>query len=844
MSSEDQLGLLAGYRVIDFGQYVAGPAVAMMLADQGAEVIRVDPPEGPFWDSPAMSVLNRGKKSIVLDLKSESDRETARRLVATADVVIENFRPGVMDRLGVGSEEVSRLNPRVVYLSLPGFSSQDEERRHLAAWEGVVAAASGVFTDMGLNRILMGVNPSYSPLPLASVYAAVLGALSVVLSLYARERTGCGETIEVPLAAALLEGLAYNSMAVEDLPRRYLSLRELEIERRQAAGEPLDMGYEELQELLDPFYRNFVCADGRPFYNCCPSHKTHAVKALETLGLWDEMAAAGAPLVEPYLPTGDWPEGVDCTLRAYPLSKEWADYISGRLKEAFRQKTSFEWEHIYGEAGLPGAAQRTTEEWLGSEHALASGLIVEVEDPIYGRMRQPGSAAWIEGDPGSPGERPAPELDADREEIQASLPDEAVSFTDSRDELVRGDPGDPPLDGVKILDLTNVIAGPTISATLSRFGAEVIKLDPTEPTLDPWNTIVFGLQANRGKSSALVDLGTSEGRDVLERLLRHVDVVVFNGLERQLARIGLDSERLREYHPDLILCRLDAYGGPRPGPRSETPGYDDTVQASTGIMARFGGSLTTPEEHAHFGTIDVLGGFCGALAIALALTDRYRGGDARVARSSLAAAGQLIQLPFMYDCEGREPFDEPSGREVKGEHPLYRLYEAEGGWLFLAARPQLRERLVGVPELADAGSVAEDCLEGYLAERLKSRPVSYWTEKLPELGFGAHEADSMTRVRGRHLVTENAGEPNLEGSTMLFIRHDGHPSGRYVDLVAPSAIRPRSYSIRTPGAALAYGAHTRRVLGELGLSQEESSRMFAEGSVSETWTYSGEYLPD
>jgi crotonobetainyl-CoA:carnitine CoA-transferase CaiB-like acyl-CoA transferase len=72
---------------------------------------------------------------------------------------------------------------------------------------------------MGLNRILMGINPSYSPLPLASVYGAVLGALSVVISLKARERTGRGEIIEVPLAAALLEGLAYNSMSVEDLPR-------------------------------------------------------------------------------------------------------------------------------------------------------------------------------------------------------------------------------------------------------------------------------------------------------------------------------------------------------------------------------------------------------------------------------------------------------------------------------------------------------------------------------------------------------------------------------------------------------------------------------------------------
>ena len=87
-------GPLVGTRVLDFGQYLAGPLVGMMLADQGAEVIRIDPPGGPRWKSPANAVLNRGKASLVLDLKDSADRATARRLVASADVLVENFRPG------------------------------------------------------------------------------------------------------------------------------------------------------------------------------------------------------------------------------------------------------------------------------------------------------------------------------------------------------------------------------------------------------------------------------------------------------------------------------------------------------------------------------------------------------------------------------------------------------------------------------------------------------------------------------------------------------------------------------------------------------------------------------
>ena len=94
-------GALDSIRVIDFGQYLAGPLAALLLADQGAEVIRVDPPGGPRWRHPANAVLQRGKRSIVLDLKSPNDLAIARDLVASADVVIENFRPGVMDRLGL-----------------------------------------------------------------------------------------------------------------------------------------------------------------------------------------------------------------------------------------------------------------------------------------------------------------------------------------------------------------------------------------------------------------------------------------------------------------------------------------------------------------------------------------------------------------------------------------------------------------------------------------------------------------------------------------------------------------------------------------------------------------------
>jgi crotonobetainyl-CoA:carnitine CoA-transferase CaiB-like acyl-CoA transferase len=100
-------GALNGIRVIDFGQYLAGPLAAMLLGDNGADVIRIDPPGGPRWKHPANAILQRGKRSIVLDLKQAEDRATARRLIESADVVIENFHPSVMNRFGLGSRAMT-----------------------------------------------------------------------------------------------------------------------------------------------------------------------------------------------------------------------------------------------------------------------------------------------------------------------------------------------------------------------------------------------------------------------------------------------------------------------------------------------------------------------------------------------------------------------------------------------------------------------------------------------------------------------------------------------------------------------------------------------------------------
>ena len=817
---------LSHIRILDFGQYLVGPLVGMMLADMGAEVICIDRPDGPAFDDPAFDMLSRGKSVVRLDLKSDEGRNTAIELAQRADVVIENFRPGVMDRLGLGADTLRAANNQLVYLSLPGFASTDPELAGLPAWEAVIAAYTGQFTDMGLNRRLMGINPSFTPLTLASAYGSSFGAMAVLFALNVRDKNG-GDHIEVPLASALLEGLVYNCEQIEDYPERYKSPREVELDRRAAQNLPMDLAFRELSEFLDPFYRTYTCSDGRGFYVVSGSVATHPRRVLETLGLKD--LADELPEFSAYLDTKDWP--AEWSMRNYPVGVSDRARVSLAMKAAFLTKPSHEWEDLFGAAKAPATAQRFTKEWLADPHALASGLVLQVEDARHGQMRQMGNVAWLSDDPDA-AHKSGP-LVADIGAILAEAPHENTAVSSE---------GAGWLDGLKVLDLTNVIAGPTIGSTMVRYGAKVTLVQPVEPSVDPWNTVVFGIHAQRGKESILLNLRAPDGQEVLAKLIAEADVVTMNGTDQQRDTLGLSTERLEAINPRLILVQLDAFGGPLRGPKSDHLGYDDLAQAATGVMLRFGGGMETPEEHAHFGTIDVLTGFCACVALGGALLRLKKTGKGGIARASLAAAGNLIQAQFMYDFEGRVPFDEPSGREALGWGPFYHCYEASDCWLFFAAPTERSAALARVAELADLVDLPEGQLHVALAERFKAQPLEHWRRVFGQGNSTVVPLASLHDTRDASLQLEREDSVDIDQSTFRVIRHDQHPMGRWCDLVAPNAVRTQTGQITIPGPMPKYGQHTRLILTRLGYSSVQIDNMIANGNASENW--SDKYLPE
>ena len=251
------MGALEGIRVIDFSHYLAGPLTALWLAELGADVVRVDPPGGPRFHHPANAVLQRSKASIVLDLHVSSEQETARGLVKSADIVVESFRPGVMDAFGLGSDGLRQSNPRLIYCSIPGFAS-DDPRAAVPGWEGVVSAAAAIYPRQDAERQnpfgLPGTDPVFLATPVVSVFGAVVAAHAIMAALIARERTGKGQRIEAPLFDAAFEilGSETTKLLERELrprpaakPRRRAppaTSRALQVRRREVHQSVLDPG--------------------------------------------------------------------------------------------------------------------------------------------------------------------------------------------------------------------------------------------------------------------------------------------------------------------------------------------------------------------------------------------------------------------------------------------------------------------------------------------------------------------------------------------------------------------------------------------------------------------------
>jgi crotonobetainyl-CoA:carnitine CoA-transferase CaiB-like acyl-CoA transferase len=733
-------GALDGVRVIDFGQYIAGPLTAMLLADQGADVVRIDPPGGPRWDAPANQTWNRGKRSIVLDLKRPSDLATARRLIESADVLVENFRPAVMQRLGLGTEALTAANPRLITCSLPGFAS-DDPRATLPAWEGVVGAATRTY-PLHPHRG----TPVYTAIPISSCYAAFQAAVSIAMALIARDRDDLGQRIEVPLFDATFAAIGARGLRIHDRPQ------------------------EPLRGAMLSWTRQFECKDGRWIQFHAGNLKFGAFLEAVGAGAWSDMPEAQSRIEELFRSrtAREWEDftelvGTECAVCR--TSAEWLDTPHARASQIVIETQDPKLGRLVQPginlrlSATPGAIRAPAPAADADRDEILQGLVDRQDSTLRAGRTVDSTPAFssppplsFEGRGRGFGPSPLSSEGKDRGFGPSPLP-----FKGRGRGLGQRAPAlTAALAGVKVLDLCIVLAGPTCGRTLAEFGADVIKIDSPSRA-----SVAFHNDINRAKRSLVLDLKAEEGQRVFWRLVADADVVVQNFRRGVANRLGIGYEQVRARRPDIVYASLNTYG--QIGPWADRPGHEQIAQAASGMQERFGGEGRPALQN--FAVNDYGTGLMGAYAVALALLHRGRTGEGQHVDTALAYTATILQSAFLQRYDGKR-WDEPRGQDSLGSSPLHRAYRASDGWLFLGARASDLKRLDCVPGLTGTGALADSELERGLEQRFLAEPVSVWEQRLHGAGIGAHRvveqveelmADPWVRAHGLSITREHEG---------------------------------------------------------------------------------------
>ena len=347
---------LDGITVIDLSRALAGPHAAMMLGDLGARVIKIETPGqgddtrgwGPPFvgdeDDPISTYYlscNRNKESVTLDLKADDGREILTRLVRHGDVLIENFRPGVLDRLGFTIERLHELNPRLVVLSISGFGHDGPEGGR-AGYDQIAQGEAGLMSVTGPDAD----TPTRIGVPIGDVLAGMYGAYGVMAALHERNRTGRGRVVRTSLLAAIVGAHAFQGT-------RYTVAGEV----GQALGNH--------HPSLSP-YGLFHCKDGDLQVAC----------GSETL--WVRLATAF---------------GIDPTAEGMATNRQRTanrDHVTNALNAAFAAYPLVELLPRLAELGIPAGELRTLDRVYDWDQTRSQGLVVSVDHPVLGSIELPG----------------------------------------------------------------------------------------------------------------------------------------------------------------------------------------------------------------------------------------------------------------------------------------------------------------------------------------------------------------------------------------------------------------------------------------------------------------------
>lgn len=733
---------LEGIRVLDATGLLSGPYATMVLGDLGAEIIKIEHPERPdetrksppFFggESHYFLSINRNKRSLAVDLKTESGRALIAELAESCDILMENFRPGVAHRLGLGFEDIRSLNPGIVYCSISGFG-QAGPMAQRPAYDLIALAASGIMSTTG--------EPDRAPvklgLPLSDLMTGAYAALLSLAGLHRRKLTGEGGYYDVSMLACTLSA---STMVVADA------------------------------HLNEP-------EDRRP-HNYFPE-----VAAFEIVEAADGYLVAQSPRSSPdsdCLKSGAHPPG------ARDLTRE-------ELAESLQA------------SGLRATPILTVAETLQHPRCRDQrSLITQLTHPTAGEIEVVGSAFKIRYPDGTTFRAPCdppPLLGAHTTTISdsgwRSPPGNAsvsVSGGTSGPELAA------PLGGVRVLELTDSPAAGIAGVLLADLGADVVRAEPHRPgAFDAvWRS------AHRGKRSVTLPAEAGERHRLLDLLVRHVDVVVTDGVAGPLSAIHLRGR------PDLVIASCTAWGsdgasGPEP--------VDELVQQAQVGLLHLTGEPDRPPVPVGLPVVSQATAVMTCVGIVSALQVRQRTGlGSRIDMSAydvmLGMLGYLGQLHLMTG-------DDPSRVGSRHHHIVpYGVYQSQdGGYVAIAAfTQQMFERFmraIGRHDLAEDPRFATSAGRKQEREYLEPAVEQFFASRSAAEALSKLEAASIPCSKVLS-ITEALNSPTIRDSGLIGEWTTDSIRRRF--LASPFRVGHQPlYTLRPPALP---GEHTREVLNE------------------------------
>ncbi len=813
-------GPLAGLRVLDLSNTPAGAQASQTLADFGAEVVQIEPPGGSGLRAlPMFPFIGRGKKSMVLDLHVADELEVASAMAAGADVLIETFRPGVMERLGLGYDRLVKANPRLVYGSVTAFG-RTGPYADTKGYEGLVMARLGAL--WASERMVKRDGPAHVSVPYCSYGASQQLLTGICAALHERTRSGEGQHVE----ATLVNGLA--SLGTWNW---YLNIVTSKYPEAFTPSSPF--GQHGLP--LSPMVFMLLIAlteDGR-WLQFSQVQLHLYMEMLEEFGL--------AWMVE----DPEWKDAV--WAGDTPKTGEYWD----RLYEVVQSRPLSEWNRVFEDNhDVWAETMRHGSELLDHPQMQHLGAVVEIEGSGQGRVRQPGPIVQMFDTPAVLG-RSAPALDADGA-IFRRRPWKALggSNVEAREGSVLGETA---LADVTLLELGTFFAAPFAGTVLREVGARVIKVEPIggEPmrTLLPFPE-VGAAKCMQGKESICVDLSTDEGREIVHELARQSDVVLQSFRAGVAKRQGVDADTLRTLNPKLVYLNSPGYG--IDGPCGDRPAYAPTIGAGSGLVMRNIGSaieerpgLSVREIRAEamrlsgagtteYAQADGISALTAASAMTLGLLVRDRVDAPQEMLTTMLTSTAHALADDMVEYENR-PATATADGDLLGYSALYRLYRAADEWVYLAA-PSPRDwdalcaALIGMVDLAaDARfgdearrTLNDDVLAEILADVFAGRKAQDWEDELLAADVGcvvAHREPPETVLQSAEFA----------GAADMLIEVEHPTFGEHVRL-KPHIAFSRSATVAEPGSLA--GQHTDAILTELGYSPERIAELRARKVVA------------